>query len=290
MGISLDPGLISAMLNVCLVALVCGAVGSALMAVGFSRRGHSARKGAVTGLLLGMSIGLMLIGSLGIAASNSTDRVSHRLLGMASVGAGLVFLFLLRLFGPREHSGNAKATGEYSQLNIPIPKTMRKPKADSAPAASPAIRKIFLSYRREDSADATGRIYDHLAGRYGKASIFKDVDSIPFGVDFRTHLQGVLGACDVVLVIISDRWLNAADSIGERRLNDSADFVRIEVEAALQRHIPVIPVLVNGASMPRAHDLPEPMRELAYRNGLAVRHDPDFHNDMERLVKSLEQG
>jgi TIR domain len=284
MPFSLDPGLIWTILNAGLVALICGVFGCAIMAIGFARRGHSARSGGIAGLLLGASIGLMILGALGIIANSTPERLTHRMISIADVGVGLAFLFSLRVFGPRQCSPEAQATGEFSQLNIPIPKALRKPKAEAKPGEA---RTFFLSYRREDSADTTGRIYDNLVQRYGKASIFKDVDSIPFGVDFRSHMQTVLGSCDVVLVIIGDHWLNAADSEGAHRLDDPADFVRVEVETALQRSIPVVPVLVHGASMPKMQELPEPMQPLAYRNGLAVRHDPDFHNDMDRLIKSM---
>ena len=146
---------------------------------------------------------------------------------------------------------------------------------------------IFVSYRRQDSADVTGRIYDRLVQRFDKAQVFKDVDSIPLGVDFREHLGGVVGKCDVLLAVIGDGWL-AADSTGRRRVDDSKDFVRIEIEAALQRNIPVIPLLVRGASVPTENDLPASLALLSYRNGIAVRSDPDFHRDIDRLIAGLE--
>ena len=240
------------------------------------------------GAVLGACIGLMVIGSIDIAANSSIDRITERMFGVASVGLGILLLLLLRLFGTRQHStATDKTTKDFSQWNLPVAKASLS--ASNAPKKL-SSKKIFLSYRREDSADATGRIYDHLAERYERTSIFKDVDSIPFGVDFRKHLRTVIETCEVVLVIIGDRWLMIPDGSGQRRLDDPADFVRIEVESALQRDIPIVPVLVNGATMPRPQDLPEAMQELAYRNGLPVRHDPDFHNDLERLVKSLEQN
>lgn len=157
------------------------------------------------------------------------------------------------------------------------------PKAASAPHND----GVFLSYRRDDSADVTGRIYDRLVQRFGKAQVFKDVDSIPLGVDFREHLGDVVGRCSVVLVVIGDRWLSAG-APGARRLDDAADFVRIEIESALERRIPVVPLLVRGAAIPGDTDLPPTLRPLAYRNGIAVRPDPDFHRDMDRLITGLE--
>lgn len=161
---------------------------------------------------------------------------------------------------------------------------------EPAPRPVPAATRkegVFLSYRRDDSADVTGRIYDRLVQRFGKEQIFKDVDSIPLGVDFREHLGEVVGRCSVVLVVIGDRWLSAG-SPGARRLDDAADFVRIEIESALERRIPVVPVLVRGAAIPGDTELPQSLRPLAYRNGLAVRADPDFHRDMDRLITGLQ--
>jgi TIR domain len=145
---------------------------------------------------------------------------------------------------------------------------------------------IFISYRRDDSSDVTGRIYDRLIQHFGKHSVFKDVDSIPLGVDFRKHLGDSLGRCDVLLTIIGKQWL--IGDMGQRRLDDVRDFVRLEIEAALQRDIPVIPVLVRAASVPRQEDLPETLRSLVYQNGIPVRPDPDFHQDMDRLIRGIE--
>lgn len=148
---------------------------------------------------------------------------------------------------------------------------------------------IFLSYRRSDSADVTGRIYDRLIGKFGKEPIFKDVDSIPLGLDFKEYLDQKVGECDVLLAIIGDHWLDASDSSGNKRLEDPNDFVRIEIESALERGVPVIPLLVRGANMPDESSLPPGLRKLVYRNGIPIRPDPDFHRDMDRLISALEK-
>ncbi len=153
--------------------------------------------------------------------------------------------------------------------------------------ASQRIVRIFVSYRREDSADVTGRLYDRLVARFGRERVFKDVDSIPLGVDFRTHLQEVVSACDVVVAVIGERWVSVGEG-GSRRLDDLKDFVRIELETALRQEIPVIPVLVGAARMPSVRDLPSTLAALAYRHGQSVRPDPDFHHDMDRLIHGLE--
>jgi hypothetical protein len=151
------------------------------------------------------------------------------------------------------------------------------------------IMKIFISYRREDSADISGRIYDRLADHFGDAAVFKDVDDIPLGVNFKTYLNDTVKQCAVELVVIGPQWLDVTDRSGRRRLDDPTDFVRIEVEAALRRDIPVIPLLVQGASMPGKDRLPSSLAEFSYRNGIPVRPDPDFHRDMNRLMRDLEK-
>ena len=148
---------------------------------------------------------------------------------------------------------------------------------------------IFISYRRTDSPNITGRIYDRLRQEYGKEAVFKDVDSIPLGVDFREHIDKMVGECNVLLAVIGNQWSNVKNDQGQRRIDDPLDFVRLEIEAALRREIPVIPLLVQGASMPVADELPAPLQALAYRNGIPVRPDPDFHNDMNRLLRGLEE-
>jgi hypothetical protein len=158
-------------------------------------------------------------------------------------------------------------------------------------ALRPSI--VFISYRREDSADVTGRIYDRFVQRLGPASVFKDVDSIPLGVDFRQHLDGVIQQCDVLIAVIGRAWFGLSESESpqgsvRRRVDDLGDYVRVEIASALRSGIPVIPVLVGGATLPNASQLPPDLSELAYRNGLPVRADPDFHKDVDRLIVGLE--
>jgi hypothetical protein len=148
---------------------------------------------------------------------------------------------------------------------------------------------IFISYRRQDSQDFTGRIYDRLAAALGERNVFRDVDDIPIGQDFRTVLDRETGKCEILLVIIGPKWLDIRDQNGKRRLDDPNDFVRIEVESGLKRPDRlVIPVLVNNAPMPQASELPDSLRELAYRNAAVVRQDPDFHHDMEKLIRHIK--
>jgi hypothetical protein len=149
--------------------------------------------------------------------------------------------------------------------------------------------RVFISYRRADSVTITGRIHDHLVHAFGQANIFKDVDDIPLGSDFRQVLDHEVSTCDVLLVIVGPQWVNAADEQNQPRLANPDDFVRIEVAAGLTRpEVLVIPVLVRGASMPTSLDLPDDLRDLAYRNAAIVRDDPDFSRDMQRLIAKIE--
>lgn len=150
-------------------------------------------------------------------------------------------------------------------------------------------RKIFISYRREDGADVAGRIYDRLIAKFGKDHIFKDVDSIPLGADFRKYINNSISNSSVLLVVIGNRWLGQSSETGERRIDDIKDFPRLEVAAALKRKIPIIPVLVLSSKMPDEESLPEDISAFAYRNGIPVRPDPDFEHDIKRLIDGIEQ-
>jgi hypothetical protein len=145
---------------------------------------------------------------------------------------------------------------------------------------------IFVSYRRDDSRHAAGRLLDRLRQIYKPHQLFMDVDNIAPGLDFLKALSEQVAACDVMLVIIGPNWLDARDDKGNRRLDDSNDFVRIEVETALRRDVRVIPVLVDGASIPSKDGLPEPLQPLARRQSVPLAHER-FGSDADELVRSL---
>lgn len=147
----------------------------------------------------------------------------------------------------------------------------------------------FISYRRDDSTDMTGRIYDRLTSTFGKQAVFKDVDSIPLGVNFAEHISSTIQNCHVVIAVIGNDWWGNDDSGLQRRIDDPNDFVRIEIETALKHNIPVIPLLAKGMIMPDQEELPETLKRLAFYNGMPVRTDPDFHRDVDDLVAGLEQ-
>ncbi len=139
---------------------------------------------------------------------------------------------------------------------------------------------IFISYRREDARADAGRLCDRLDRRFGDRHVFMDIEDIKPGTDFTRVLEDTLDRCDVMLVMIGRNWL---DSGNAGRLHDPEDFVRLEIEKALDRHVLVIPVLVAGATMPSAGALPEELRELAQRQAFEIR-DISFHEDADRLI------
>jgi hypothetical protein len=146
---------------------------------------------------------------------------------------------------------------------------------------------IFICYRREDSADVTGRIYDRLIDHFGPEPVFMDVDSKAVGLDFRSEIDKQIQHSKIVIVVIGDQWLAPVD--GKRRIDDENDRVRIEIEAALSREIPIIPVLTRGASHPTKAMLPASLEDLAYRHGTSISHE-HFRGDMDSLISKMDSA
>lgn len=148
-------------------------------------------------------------------------------------------------------------------------------------------KRIFLSYRRDESIDISDRMFDQLVSQFGERAVFKDIDSLPLGRDFRMHLRRELESCGVVIAVIGKTWATICDDAGAPRLTSESDFVRLELEIALSRSIPVIPVLVGGATMPSPSQLPASIEALVYRHGVSVRSGPHFRSDMDALIRGL---
>ena len=142
---------------------------------------------------------------------------------------------------------------------------------------------VFVNYRRDDSEAITGRIDDHLRTAFGNTDVYRDIDSIPPGVDFVKHLQISLQQCDVCVAILGARWLSP-------RLEDQDDFVRLELETALSRGIPLIPVLVEGAHLPSAERLPTTLLPLLRRQAVRIDSGADFHVHVRRLVQAIKSA
>jgi formylglycine-generating enzyme required for sulfatase activity len=149
--------------------------------------------------------------------------------------------------------------------------------------------RVFISYRRDDSAHVTGRIFDRLRAEFGEEILFRDVDMIAFGQDFREVIREAVVNCNVLLAVIGPSWLEVRNESGDRRLDSPQDFVRLELETALKQGIPVIPLMIAPAQMPKPVQLPESLQPLAFRNGLEIHRDPDFHRDMDRLIRILRE-
>ncbi len=148
--------------------------------------------------------------------------------------------------------------------------------------------KILISYRREESAAVAGRLSDRLVQAFGRKNVFLDVDTIEAGADFVKTIERALRDIDVLVVVIGRRWTTMTDEGGKRRLDKLDDYVRLEVVTALKRDIRVVPVLIDGASMPSADELPTDLASLAERNAFALS-DVSFHADVTRLIENLQR-
>jgi hypothetical protein len=146
---------------------------------------------------------------------------------------------------------------------------------------------VVLNYRREDTAGHAGRLYDALARRFGEECVFMDIDAIEPGADFTQVIETAVGSCHAFVALIGRRWLTVTDVTGRRRIDNPEDFVRLELEAALQRSIRVIPVLVQDADMPSSDELPSSLTPLSRRHALEIR-DSSWQYDVDRLVAALE--
>lgn len=145
---------------------------------------------------------------------------------------------------------------------------------------------IFISYRREDSEGHAGRLFEDLREVFGAESVFMDVVGIEPGVDFRKTIDAKVTSCSVLLALMGRQWIDLKTADGRRRLDDPGDFVRLETAAALRRDIPVIPVLVQGAQMPGEAQLPEDLKDLAFRNGVELTH-ARWESDLQLLLRAL---
>jgi hypothetical protein len=145
---------------------------------------------------------------------------------------------------------------------------------------------IVISYRRDDSKWTADLIFNRLESHYGKGNVFMDIDSIPFGLDFREHIRETLDRCDIMVALVGPNWIGR-DSIGDHIL-DETDWVRIEIEAALNKKIPLIPLLIDGSRMPKAEDLPEALKNFVFRQSAAIDRD-NFRSQMDKVIASIDQ-
>jgi len=148
--------------------------------------------------------------------------------------------------------------------------------------------RIFISYRRSDTKWAAGRLYDRLAAVLGPESVFLDVSNIEPGLDFVQAIKEVVGTCDVLLALIGESWLTTVGDRGKRNIDSIRDFVRVEIAAALERNIRVIPILVDNATLPEEEELPSDVASLARRNARHLFFE-SFHGDVDSFIRVLER-
>jgi glycerophosphoryl diester phosphodiesterase len=145
--------------------------------------------------------------------------------------------------------------------------------------------RVFISYRRQETAWPARQLYDVLVAELGADRVFKDVDNIEPGDDFVERIQSAVGSCQVLLALIGPQWLTITDATGAKRLDDPADFVRLEVETALSRDdVRVIPILVDNAKMPTPQELPKGLAALTRRQAVEIN---PVNFDTRRLSKVL---
>jgi TIR domain len=142
--------------------------------------------------------------------------------------------------------------------------------------------RVFMSYRRTDDANFTGRFHDKLIGVFGDANVFRDIDSIPAGTKFEDVITARLADVDAVVALIGATW--------DARLGSPSDFVRMEIAHALQSDTPVIPVLIEDTPLPTADSLPDDLKPMLYRQTVRVRRDPDFHRDAARVIDGVREA
>lgn len=147
-------------------------------------------------------------------------------------------------------------------------------------------KKVFISYRREDTGPAAGRVYDRLSRLLSKSNLFFDVNTIGGGEDFVRRIESEIERSDAALVFIGDKWLEPAPPSGKGRIWDPDDYVRAELRAALARPMLVLPILVAGARMPKPAQLPEDVRAVTGKNALPLRHE-SFDDDTESIVAAV---
>jgi len=150
------------------------------------------------------------------------------------------------------------------------------------------IEGIFISYRRDESAGYAGRIAERFIEHFGEDRVFRDVDSVEAGLDFEEAIKSAVDSSGVLIAVIGKNWLTATDAAGRKRLENPDDYLRMEIATALQRNTRVIPLLVQGASMPSAEQLPEDLASLTHRNAFEL-HDSSWNEELRRLITTLDK-
>jgi hypothetical protein len=151
------------------------------------------------------------------------------------------------------------------------------------------MSKIFISYRRDDTLPTCDRVYERLTAQFGKEGVFRDLNSIALGADYKAYIQSAIDQSAVELILIGPQWLNIQGTDGRRRLDDPDDNVRFEIEAAMHRPMKVIPLFVDGSKIPSVESLPPNLKQLNVQNGIPIRNGKDFDHDMGELITELRR-
>jgi hypothetical protein len=195
--------------------------------------------------------------------------------GLAGISGGLGAFLVVYLIDPMRRFGQRDAVAAAALPAVPLA------------AMKPEDRSIFICYRRNDSEETVGRLYQNLVERLGEQSVFKDVNAILAGLDYRKELAAALQRCRIVLAVIGPDW--EKDAKGNRTIDQARDYVNIELSSALKRGVPLIPILVERRpALPAQGELPPELSDLVYRQCLHLRPDPDFENDFERLMENIQ--
>lgn len=149
------------------------------------------------------------------------------------------------------------------------------------------MSQIVISYRRTDSEAMTGRIHDCLVDHYGEEAVYRDLESVPLGKDYRSQIRGAIRRADLLIAVVGPKWSGPKRG-GGKRIKEPQDTVRAEIEAAIEHRVPIIPVLVQNAEMPAASDLPADIRDFAYQNAAVIDAGQDFRTHMDRLIRQTD--
>jgi uncharacterized membrane protein YeaQ/YmgE (transglycosylase-associated protein family) len=247
--------------------------------------------GAILVGIIGAIVGGFLAGLVGIGGGGTIWTII-----IATIGAIILLAVYLSVKGAtvRTYRGNAD-TGRLSQrdnlaANAEPRRTPEEPQRlrQSEEPRKQETKGIFISYRRDESAGYAGRIADKFSEYFGEERVFRDIDSIEPGLDFAEAIESAVGSSEVLVAVIGRNWLTVEDTAGHKRLENPDDFVRLEIAAALKRNIRVIPLLVQGASMPGTNELPDDLAPLGRRNAFEL-HDSSWTADIQRLIRTLER-
>jgi hypothetical protein len=223
--------------------------------------------------------------------------LAHLKLSRGELADGLNYLANERLIKISDVGGPDMSTGEYraspcywmTHTGIKeMEKSFDGEPTRHLPSQVQAFRpKIFLCYRREDTQGFARGIYESLASKYGHEQVFRDIDSTPAGVKYSIWIESRVGQCSVMIVLIGGTWLSAKDRAGQRRLDLPEDWVRQEIEAALKRDIPIIPVRVQGAPMPSDDELPPSIADLTGFQSAEIT-DSRWAFDVGLLIQAID--